>query len=131
MALLLVAGLQSAMLIELKCRTVCCCSYTSCFVHPAGCCLSACPSCCRSQTDKIFSQQSALGKAHEEAQLLREQLETWQAQQAVIEAEITRQVCVCACGWVWVWGCVCVWVCVLTVCNTTSQQNQCVLCGHD
>lgn len=47
---------------------------------------------CRSQTDKIFSQQSALGKAHEGAQLLREQLETRQAQQAVIEAEITRQV---------------------------------------
>jgi hypothetical protein len=46
----------------------------------------------RSQTDKIFSQQSALGKVHEEVQALREQLETRQAQQAVIEAEITRQV---------------------------------------
>jgi hypothetical protein len=46
----------------------------------------------RSQTDKIFSQQSALGKAYEEVQALRQQLETRQAQQAVIEAEISRQV---------------------------------------
>jgi hypothetical protein len=47
---------------------------------------------CRAQSDKIFSQQSALGKANEELKLLREQLESRQAQQAVIEAEINRQV---------------------------------------
>jgi hypothetical protein len=47
---------------------------------------------CRAQSDKIFSQQSALGKANEELKLLREQLESRQAQQAVIEAEISRQV---------------------------------------
>lgn len=48
----------------------------------------------RAQSDKIFSQQSALGRAHEELALLREQQEGRQAQQAVIEAEIKRQV-----GW--------------------------------
>jgi hypothetical protein len=47
---------------------------------------------CRAQSDKMFSQQSALGKAHEELRLLREQLESRQAQQSVIEAEISRQV---------------------------------------
>lgn len=47
---------------------------------------------CRAQSDKIFSQQSALGKAHEELRLLREQLDSRQAQQSVIEAEISRQV---------------------------------------
>lgn len=46
----------------------------------------------RAQSDKIFSQQSALGKVHEEVRLLREQLEARGAQQAVIEAEIARQV---------------------------------------
>lgn len=51
-----------------------------------------CMHVCRAQSDKIFSQQSALGKAHEELRLLREQLESRQAQQSVIEAEISRQV---------------------------------------
>jgi hypothetical protein len=51
-----------------------------------------CMRVCRAQSDKIFSQQSALGKAHEELRLLREQLEGRQAQQSVIEAEISRQV---------------------------------------
>lgn len=47
---------------------------------------------CRAQSDKIFSQQSSLGKSHEELRSLRGQLERRAAQQEVIEAEISRQV---------------------------------------
>lgn len=49
-------------------------------------------SCCRAQSDKIFAQQSSLGKAQEEVRALRGQLEGRAAQQGVIEAEIRRQV---------------------------------------
>jgi hypothetical protein len=48
--------------------------------------------CCRAQSDKIFSQQSSLGKAQEEVRALRGQLEARAAQQGVIEGEIRRQV---------------------------------------
>lgn len=55
----------------------------------------ACDRClcpCRAQSDKIFSQQSSLGKAQEEVRALRGQVESRTAQQEVIEAEIRRQV---------------------------------------
>lgn len=56
--------------------------------------LDSCYDCaaCRAQTDKIFSQQSALGKSQEELRSLRAQLEKRAAQQELIEAEIARQV---------------------------------------
>jgi hypothetical protein len=47
---------------------------------------------CRAQSDKIFAQQSSLGKAQEEVRALRGQVEARAAQQGVIEAEIRRQV---------------------------------------
>jgi hypothetical protein len=47
---------------------------------------------CRAQSDKIFAQQSSLGKAQEEVRALRGQLEARAAQQGVIEGEIRRQV---------------------------------------
>lgn len=52
----------------------------------------ACDCVTRAQSDKIFSQQAALGKAQEEVQALRGLLEARGAKQAVIEAEIARQV---------------------------------------
>jgi hypothetical protein len=115
-ALLLVVVLRRAVFAEegRRCRTVLAGSYTLSYTHQVA--VLPFLSCCRSQTDKIFSQQSALGKAHEEAQLLREQLETRQAQQAVIEAEITRQVCL-------------FFGCADSQCEEPAIRT-CVLCGQ-
>jgi arginine deiminase len=54
--------------------------------------LTICDCVPRAQSDKIFSQQAALGKAQDELQALRGLLEARGAKQAVIEAEIARQV---------------------------------------
>jgi peptidoglycan hydrolase CwlO-like protein len=53
---------------------------------------AVCRTSCRAQSDKIFAQQSSLGKAQEEVRALRGQLEARAAQQGVIEGEIRRQV---------------------------------------
>ncbi len=51
----------------------------------------ACAHTHRAQSDKIFQQQGSMAAANEELRQLRTQLEGRGAQQALIEAEIARQ----------------------------------------